>query len=491
MLLWGLAAGSVAGAMPAEWQLVWADEFENSGAPDPTKWTHELGAGGWGNREVQTYTSDLANSRVEDGRLIIEVHQNRESRVPSYTSARLITREKGQWKYGRMEIRAKLPSETGTWPAIWMLAADTLHSEDFWPDNGEIDIMEAVGYEEDPLFKEIVGNPQLPNIHGSLHTAARHGGNSISGKTYIEDASSAFHTYAVNWYEDRIEFEVDGVTYNTIYRSTVIPARNPPENPWEYWPFTQRFFLVMNIAVGGEWGGHFNSTYYPEASPYGPDGIDHEGVWPQRMEVEYVRVYSEPPVAAPTTVPGPVMATAMDASAGIVLEKSRNESAPHNLHRIDAGDWAEFLIEAPAAGTYTLQASVAATDPGGQFTLRVPETASAREDIMVPDTAGGQSWETVNLGELTLQQGHNTLRLETGTGGFKLAWFSVAAASGSTWKGYPVDALGNVDTESWLGWINVNTAPWIYSYSLDKYIFSLAALGDTFHTGSQWIYLPR
>ncbi len=289
------AAPALKSAIPPGMTLVWSDEFEYTGAPDPAKWVHEIGGGGWGNREVQVYTDLLENSRVEDGRLIIEARQHREgTRTPTYTSARLITRGLGQWQYGRMEARIKLPGETGTWAAFWMLAYDRLYGTALWPDNGEIDIVEHVGYEEDPLFKSLRGDPALPNIHGTLHTYMRNGRDNrgIGGSTFVATASSAFHTYAVNWSEDRIAFEVDGMVYRTVLRSELVPARNPPDDPWQYWPFNQRFFLILNVAVGGEWGGHFNSTYYPDRSPYGTDGIHHDGVWPQRMEVEYVRVYA-------------------------------------------------------------------------------------------------------------------------------------------------------------------------------------------------------
>jgi beta-glucanase (GH16 family) len=299
-----LSAWLPVAAAAAEWELVWSDEFAYAGAPDPAKWEHELGGGGWGNGEVQTYTDSLENSRVEDGRLIIEARQKTDTRVPSYTSARLVTRGLGEWKYGRFEARVKLPRTTGTWSAVWMLAAERVHSPALWPDNGEIDIMEHVGYEEDPVFKALRGEPELPNIHGTLHTFERNGRDNqgIGGKTYLADATSAFHVYAVNWTEDRIEFEIDGEVYNTIYRADLVPARNPPDDPWRYWPFNQRFFLILNIAVGGDWGGHFNSTFYPGQSPYGGDGIDHDGEWPQRMEVDYVRVYA--PAEAPANWKG-------------------------------------------------------------------------------------------------------------------------------------------------------------------------------------------
>jgi hypothetical protein len=392
-----------------------------------------------------------------------------------------------------MEIRARVPRETGTWSAIWMLAADTMHSEALWPDNGEIDIMEHVGYNEDPLFKAIHGGASPANIHGTLHTAMRNGMNNqgVGGSRLVAGATEDFHTYAVNWFADRIEFEVDGEVYNTIQRADLVPARNPPADPWQYWPFNQRFFLILNVAVGGNWGGVFNSTLFPGQSPYGADGIHHDGVWPQRMEIDYVRIYGPPPQAQPTPVPGRVPAGEMDASQGILLQKSDNAESPHHLAYIDAGDWAEFVLAAPAAGTYQLSAAVASALVNRSLNIDIAETGATLAGMPVPNTGGWKSWQTLDLGSVPLQQGGNTLRLSTSTGGFNLAWFGIQAQAGWTWKGLAVDAAGNADSGSWLGPIHVTHAPWLYAFRWQKYVYPTGALGDTFHTGSQWIFVPN
>lgn len=486
-----IPATAMTAQAPDGYVLSWSDEFSYTGAPDPEKWTHEIGGGGWGNSERQIYTDELANSRVEDGNLIIEVRQEEGGRSPIYTSARLITKEKAQWKYGRMEIRAKLPKTTGTWPAIWMLAADNLFSESLWPDNGEIDIMEAVGYEQDPLFKEIVGDDRLENIHGTVHTLTRHGGNPIGGSTYVEDTSSAFHTYAVTWTEDSLEFEVDGEVYHTHLKTDVVSQRNPPDDISPYWPFDQRFFFILNVAVGGSWGGHFNTARYPQ-SPYGTDGIDGEGEWPQQMVVDYVRVYAhedQPLEASP--VPGTVEATELDRSEGILVEVANGTSSPHTLSYIDAGDSAEFDLEAAAAGTYSVTASLAAPTEGASLTLSVPETGAATDPTSLPATGGMPSWESVPLGEVQLAAGLNTLHLSTSTGGFHLASLSLTTAEGTIWKGWPVTSVGDINTESWLGWINVSEAPWIWSYALESFFYPASAGTPDFNTGPQWMYIAR
>lgn len=241
-------------------RLVWSDEFSYTGPPDTAKWAYDLGNGcpnlcGWGNNELQTYTNSLRNARVENGLLIIEAHHHPDSST-AYTSARLVTRGKAQWKYGKVEIRARLPRGRGTWPAIWMLPQEWKYGG--WPASGEIDIMEHVGFDEGI-------------IHGTLHSEAynhikktqREGTMRVSGVT------TDFHVYAADWSAERITFTVDGVPYYTVERSYA--------DTWKEWPFDQPFYLILNIAVGGFWGGM--------------QGID-DTIWPQRMEVDYVRVYA-------------------------------------------------------------------------------------------------------------------------------------------------------------------------------------------------------
>lgn len=232
-------------------RLYWSDEFNYTGAPDSTKWGYDLGGNGWGNNELQHYTNDPRNVRVENGNLIIEAHKDSNT----YTSTRLISKGKGDWLYGRIEVRAKLPKGKGTWPAIWMLSTDWKYGN--WPTSGEIDIMEHVGY--DPGI-----------IHGTIHTESY---NHIKqtqkeGKIKVDDAQDAFHLYAINWTDNKIDFFIDDKLYHTVKRD--------PKDDFKGWPFDQRFHLIMNIAVGGNWGGK--------------EGVE-PNIWPQRMEVDYVRVY--------------------------------------------------------------------------------------------------------------------------------------------------------------------------------------------------------
>ena len=330
-----------------DWELVWSDEFDYEGRLDPAKWQYELGGGGWGNQEMQVYTDQLENARVEGGRLLIQAQQVLGGRTPGYTSARVITRDRMAIQYGRIEVRAILPGETGTWPAIWMLSNDTILPGPFWPDNGEIDIVETVGFERDPAYLAAIGRGFVNNIHGTVHTATRNfqtGPGGIGGTTYDPNVTEQYHVYALEWTPTELRFFVDDNNYLTLRRefNFSIPVRNRPEDISPYWPFQQRFFLILNIAIGGQWGGLFNTNNYP-TSPYGATGVNHAGVWPQKMEVDYVRVYRIPPLSV-LTAPGVVEPSRYDRESGLRLANSTSENTTLNFTSISEGDFAEFVV---------------------------------------------------------------------------------------------------------------------------------------------------
>lgn len=238
--------------------LIWADEFETEGLPDPNKWGYDQGDHGWGNNELQMYTKEnLENARIENGILIIEAKQDT-NYAKGFTSARLVTKGKASWLYGYIEAKAKLPHGVGTWPAIWMLPEENKYGG--WPKSGEIDIMEHVGY--DP-----------GTVHGTVHTEAfNHTKGTQVGKTVsVPDFSDEFHVYAIDWTEDKIDFYIDDEHYHTFENTG---------KGFEEWPFDHPFHIILNLAVGGDWGG--------------AKGVD-PNIWPQRMEVDYVRVYKERP----------------------------------------------------------------------------------------------------------------------------------------------------------------------------------------------------
>ncbi|MES2649531.1 MAG: glycoside hydrolase family 16 protein [Bacteroidota bacterium] len=240
-------------------KLVWSDEFNYTGLPDSNKWSYDKGKGcpdncGWGNNELQYYTVKRAeNARVENGKLTIEVIKE-DFEGAKYTSARLASKNKGDWKYGRFEIKAKLPAGRGMWPAIWMLPTNWEYGG--WPRSGEIDIMENVGYWPDSVLATVHTN----SYNGSIGTQKTKGLN-------VKDLSTAFHVYSLEWTEDGMTFFMDDLQINHFKNDkTTIDA----------WPFDKAFHLLLNVAVGGNWGGKF--------------GVD-DSIFPQKFEVDYVRVY--------------------------------------------------------------------------------------------------------------------------------------------------------------------------------------------------------
>ena len=236
--------------------LVWSDEFNYAGLPDPNKWSYDTSgnATGWGNNEAEFYTkARLKNAEVKNGCLSINAIKE-EYKGFHYTSARLITKGKGDWLYGRMEIKAKIPDGRGMWPAIWMLPTDWVYGN--WPSSGEIDIMENVGF--DPYV-----------IVASAHTSSYNHvqGTQKNNKTTINDCYTDFHVYALEWESNEYKVYVDSTLYFTFKNEGT---------GYKAWPFDKKFHLLLNVAVGGNWGG--------------TKGID-DSIFPRSMVVDYVRVY--------------------------------------------------------------------------------------------------------------------------------------------------------------------------------------------------------
>lgn len=249
--------------------LVWSDEFDVEGLPDGAKWGYDVGGAGWGNAERQDYTAnDPNNAFVKDGVLTIQ-GLIEDAGTNSYSSARMVTRGTYETKFKRIEIRAKLSEGVGTWPAIWMLPANSVYGS--WPVSGEIDIMEQVGYDPDI-------------VHGTVHTANYNDMKNTqkSGLLYVPDSGQEFHTYTIDWTPYEIDFYVDDHLYFTYDNDGYGP---------DSWPYDQDFYLILSMAVGGDWGGIH--------------GIDNEA-FPAKMVVDYVRVYDVPlestDIEAPSTV---------------------------------------------------------------------------------------------------------------------------------------------------------------------------------------------
>lgn len=238
-------------------KLVWSDEFELPQL-DTTRWKVITGNGcpelcGFGNNELQYYTGEEKNLYIENG--ILKLRALKDSVAGSgYSSAKIISKNKGDWKYGRIEVHAKLPEGRGTWPAIWMLP--TLERRSKWPDDGEIDIMEHVGYNQGMIY-------------GAAHTERYNGiyGTQKVDSVSVPDVHEKFHVYSLEWSENQLSWMVDGKPFYIWERG---------KESHEGWPFTEEFHLILNLAVGGNWGGKY--------------GVD-DGIWPQTLEIDYVKIY--------------------------------------------------------------------------------------------------------------------------------------------------------------------------------------------------------
>ncbi len=241
-------------ATETDWKLVWSDEFDYSGLPDSTKWTFEEGY--IRNNELQYYTANrLENARVEDGMLVIETRLDDFEGNPM-TSASVTTQGMASWTYGRIEVKAKLPSCLGTWPAIWMLGDN--RGDVGWPECGEIDIMENVGFEPDV-------------IHANVHTEAYNHvkGTNKGDEIEVTAPYDNFYVYAIEWFEDHIDFFVDDSLYFSFDNEGTGNAE---------WPFDKPHYLILNTAFGGSWGGR--------------EGVD-EAALPVHFLIDYVRVYQK------------------------------------------------------------------------------------------------------------------------------------------------------------------------------------------------------
>ncbi len=379
-LAWGIRPALAA------WQLVWSDEFTQAdgSSPDSTKWGYDIGGGGWGNNELEYYTSRTNNARIEGGQLVIEAREESYG-GRSYTSARLLTKGKWSWTYARIEARIKIPRGQGLWPAFWMLGAniDTVG----WPTCGEIDIMENIGRE-----------PSI--VHGTIHGPGYSGGNGIGGPYSLPGGAAFaddFHTFAVEWTTNQIKWFVDGHQY-----FMVTPASLPAGTTWV---FTAPQFLLLNVAVGGNWPG----------SP------DDTTVFPQRMTVDYVRVYE-------------YAASAPDAPTGLTA---------------GAGNAKAYLDWNASTGATGYKVK-RATNSGGPYTTIASLTTSSYVDSGVSSCAGyyyvvsatNSVGESANSSESAVTLG--AFALAVNSGGSATAQFSADTGFSGGTQATPVSAA--IDT---------------------------------------------
>lgn len=467
---------------PIEYELVWNDEFDYTGLPDSSKWGYDVGGGGWGNNELQYYTqADLDNASVANGELTItalkETFQNRE-----YTSARLVTKNKGDFLYGRMEARAKLPSGRGTWPAIWMLPTDWAYGG--WPTSGEIDIMEHVGYD--------------PNVvHATIHTDTyNHSkGTQVGESITLADVFNTYHTYAIEWQPGLIKAFID----DQQYAEFAFDVNDVMDGPTHLaWPFDRDFHFIFNIAIGGNWGGvqGIDDTIFPTSMivdyvrvyqmPYGRNDVTPPGriynprvlkttgnslavAWNPVTDNRLVRNYivrvngevagapsvpaiyldnltpettyqiqieavdfnlniSNPVILEATTSGYPSVNERIEAEdyiaqEGVQFESTSDVGGGENAGWLNPGDYLEYQINVPTTGNYRLSLRVASKDSSGQLTLLSDNVEKTTMDL--PITGDWQAWQTVNSSSFTLNEGVQTLRLRVDRQGFNLNYFEI------------------------------------------------------------------
>lgn len=401
-----------------QWELTFADEFNGPAgqAPNPEVWARDLGGGGWGNNELQSYTDGNKNAFMDgQGNLIIEARREPTTGADGirreFSSARLLTRGNFSQAYGKFEARIKMPKGQGLWPAFWMLGDAT--AQVGWPAGGEIDIMEYLGHD-------------VQTVHGTIHGPGYSGGNSLgrhlaTGVNLYED----FHVYGVIWTPESIIWTFDGRPYSTMRPADVRGMR---------WPFDDPHYMILNVAVGGNW----------------PGNPDHTTVFPQRLTIDWVRVHRDvnlkvdrPAIdrahaerirrfqtfrGAPIVqLPGVVHAVNYRENGYHDLSRGNSGGQYRPLDRVDigtsgrqnprysigwteAGEWLEYSVEVPQAGNYRISVEVASEGPGGALQFMLGNRALTPV-VPVPDTGGWQAWRRLSMGTVSLPRGRQTLRL--------------------------------------------------------------------------------
>lgn len=418
-----LAADPARGGPGPGWALTFADEFDGL-ILNPNNWSYQTGTGtefgldGWGNNELQYYTNRSVNSFVSDGTLKIIARQENFS-GSAYTSARIRSINKVDFRYGRIEARIKLPSTPGVWPAFWMLPTNSPYGG--WASSGEIDVMESVNFAD--------------RIYGTIHHGGPWPGNQYNGNNVVNgtDFSQGFHEYAVEWFPDQIRWYLDGQLYHTVNSDAWFATLAPPGNSRA--PFDVDFHLLLNVAVGGNFPGN-------------PTGSSQ---WPQTMEVDYVRVYqleNGPFSGFPASIPGQIEAEDFDtgypgqgsqdsdtgnnggAYRDTDVDIQASSEGGFNVGWIEPDEWLEYSVEVAQAGDYLLEMRVASPQIGGPFRVEF-DGVDATGAMLAPVTGGFQQWFTLSR-EVTLDAGPQTMRFTTegGGGNFNINWFRLTQLGG-------------------------------------------------------------
>jgi beta-glucanase (GH16 family) len=412
-----LIPGQLNAAAPAGYSQVWADECNGASgsAVDGSKWNMVNQGGGFGNAELQYYTNRTANSYYDgNGNLIIKAIKEAYS-GSNYTSAKLTSQNKGDWKYCFIEIRAKLTRGRCVWPAFWMMPTASAYGG--WPVCGEIDIMENRGDQTNKVGGTIhFGNPW--KYIGASYT--------LSSGTF----DAGYHTFAVEYDAGVFRWYVDGSLYQTRthtewYCSAVSESTNP------YAPFDQKFYLQLNVAIGGP------------GTPYTGNQSPDDSALPQLLTIDYVRVYQKgagptptpgptatpTPPPAPKAIPGKIEAESYNAMSGVQTETTSDTGGGLNVGWIEANDWMDYNVNVASSATYKAEYRVASPNTTGKLDLR--KGATVLGSYTVPNTGGWQAWTTVS-GNVSLTSGSQTLRVvATGTG-WNFNWMNFSTTTGAT-----------------------------------------------------------
>lgn len=430
--------------------LVWSDEF-NGSAVDAAKWEFMIGDGsaygvaGWGNNELQYYTSRPENVFVSGGMLHIVARQENYQGF-NYTSARLRTLNKADFLYGRIEARIKLPSTPGIWPAFWMLPTNSPYGG--WAASGEIDIMESVNFAD--------------TIYGSIHFGGTWPNNTFLTCTRSPgiDYSQAFHTYAIEWQQGLIRWFIDDVAFCTRGQSQWYSTAAPGDPDA---PFDQMFHMLLNVAVGGNFPGNPNGS----------------SMFPQEMLVDWVRVSQSVPTQSPyggtaREIPGQIELEDYDDGGpalayydcdavnqgGVYRTAEGVDIEPcveggFNVGWMCADEWTEFTVDVQEAGVYLVEARVASQATGGSFHLAF-NGINKTGNITVPITGGWQNWTSVTA-MADLAAGNQIMRFaNAGTSAeYNLNWvrFSLQCAAGD------LNRDGLIDGQDIAGFVSTLLSP--------------------------------
>ncbi|MFO1475844.1 MAG: family 16 glycosylhydrolase [Verrucomicrobiota bacterium] len=344
----------------ADWQLLWSDEFSQAdgSSPDPSNWGFDVGGGGWGNNQQEYDTARTNNARIEGGCLVIEAKQETytgaDNVTRNYTSARMLTKDKHSWTYGRVEASIQIPRGQGIWPAFWMLGNGI--STVGWPACGEIDIMENIGKTSDQ-------GTDHGTIHGPQNGGDYNGGAGVGGSYTLSGGAALgddFHVYAIEWTTNQIRWYLDSHPF-----FTATPASLPGGGAWV---FTNAEFIILNVAVGGYWPGY-------------PDGTT---VFPQKMLVDYVRVYkyvTAPPVPVTVSIqPGQQVSWPTAAGTTWTLQSSA-----------DGVTWSN--VAGPVAGDGTTNSYFDSSWPAQDTQYQVLNTTTGAGNILAnPGFEVGTGW---------------------------------------------------------------------------------------------------